>query len=486
MRAVNLVPDTNIFEQCVPLATADWSTWSDCDEVNVLVTRPAIREIDRHKNRGSDRISDKARAVSKLFNEILDSGKLSKVIRESRPRVTLHLRQDVKPTKDLDERLDYDVFDDHLVGCAHALSSEQTPCYLLTGDAGPKASAIMVGILIAAPPSSWKLSAENDEREKENARLKQELARYKRAEPQFAVKAIDRQDLEVKQITGEVKRFDPLTLTEIDEAMALLQSLHPKATDFGSKTPQQRPLLVTGLAHMRMGETFVPATDRDIVKYSDEDYPEWLKISRQRLSGIHQVLQKAEVPPEFIWILQNIGTRPAEDALVTFLSKGTFLVRPPPPPLDEDEEDEAKQVGALAPPPRAPSGHWRNQLSELIGIGTAARFAGIGQAVRIEHLMPPRIRPRDKNAFYPEPGRPSMPGREFALQCQQWRHGADAEHFVGQLFGLDDHNEMTGDLVCRIMAANATDVIEKSIKVRINVRREQTMKHVERILLSLR
>jgi hypothetical protein len=57
---------------------------------------------------------------------------------------------------------------------------------------------------------------------------------------------------------------------------------------------------------------------------------------------------------------------------------------------------------------------------------------------------------------------------------------------TGQLQWSDDHDEITGDLVCQIMAANATDIVQKAVKVRMSVRREPTMNYVAHIVQTLR
>jgi PIN domain len=479
-KVVYLVPDTNVFEQCVPLTNTDWSAWSDYEDVHILVTRPVVREIDQHKNRGSDRISDKARKASALFNEILDGGELSKVIREVRPRVTLHLRQDVKATPGLDERLNYEVFDDNLVGCAHALSKEFSPCYLLSSDAGPKASAVMVQLAFKVPPKTWQLSPENDEREKEIARLKQEVARYKKAEPQFDMKFVAAEGRAVGELSGEVKQFVPLTEDEIDEAMSLLQMWHPKVKDF--RRSQPHPHYLAALSGI--GDTYIPATEAEIAEYVEKSYPAWLESCRIRFAQLHEILQRSVKAPEFIWQLQNNGTRPADDALVTFEARGSFAVQPPPQPI-EDDDDKPVIPELLPRPPQAPRGTSRNIYKDAFGLGSMGDIDKMGEVMTLINMKPPRIAPPNKNAFYLFDSK-SGPTRSFALKCQQWRHGGEAEHFSGQLCWSDDISEFSGDLVCRIMAANASDVSERSIKVRMAVQRVRTINEIERIIKSLR
>src|ERR1700730_3079901 len=92
---VHLFPDTNAFVQCRPLDQVDWSAWAEFDEVRMIVTRPVQNEIDKHKNKGSDRLAKRARLASSLFREIIKSSDDTKVIRETGPTIKLYLRPDL-------------------------------------------------------------------------------------------------------------------------------------------------------------------------------------------------------------------------------------------------------------------------------------------------------------------------------------------------------------------------------------------------------
>ena len=77
-KVLYLLPDTNLFIQCRPLHEIDWAACSDfaeSQEIQLLVTNPVHREIDKMKNRGNDRIGRQARKASSDFREIVTSGK---------------------------------------------------------------------------------------------------------------------------------------------------------------------------------------------------------------------------------------------------------------------------------------------------------------------------------------------------------------------------------------------------------------------------
>ncbi|KYB46075.1 hypothetical protein AB664_03745 [Brucella anthropi] len=74
-----LLHDSNLFIQCKPLKDLDWSQWENCSHLRLIVTRPVQVEIDRQKNKGSDR--QRARKPSRLFREMLKTERNDMVIR---------------------------------------------------------------------------------------------------------------------------------------------------------------------------------------------------------------------------------------------------------------------------------------------------------------------------------------------------------------------------------------------------------------------
>jgi len=70
-RILYLFPDTNLFIQCRPLSELGWDRWGAFDEIHLIVSRPVQAEIDKHKNRGNDRVAKRARTASSLLREII-------------------------------------------------------------------------------------------------------------------------------------------------------------------------------------------------------------------------------------------------------------------------------------------------------------------------------------------------------------------------------------------------------------------------------
>ncbi|MCY4139437.1 MAG: hypothetical protein OXF56_14400 [Rhodobacteraceae bacterium] len=91
---------------------------------------------------------------------------------------------------------------------------------------------------------------------------------------------------------------------------------------------------------------FIPATDEEIAKYRDEDYPRWLERCEETLRAHHRTLQGETPLLTFAFSAENSGTRPAADALVTIEAHGGFKIRPPPfDDIDHDPEGEDEASG---------------------------------------------------------------------------------------------------------------------------------------------
>jgi hypothetical protein len=162
------------------------------------------------------------------------------------------------------------------------------------------------------------------------------------------------------------------------------------------------------------------------------------------------------------------GVRPAKDALVAIEAKGRFKIMPPARLKTDDEEKPL----TLPPPPRAPHGKWK-----LSG-GPLERFEAAQRAFASLRLPPPISIPdfpaqapkRDPNAFYWKPRCPEIPISKFILECEQWRHGVEAQLFTVELYFDKAQEAIEGALECRIHAANLSDISELRVPVRIGVK----------------
>ena len=499
--------DTNLFLQCNKLEHLDWSHWDTYEEVWLIVSSPVLREIDYRKNKGNDRVSSCARTTSAMFRKMLDTGQMS--VSTKRPRVVLSVEPQHIYSQNLKERLNYQERDDQLVGTVYefARNNPDKDVRLLTHDTTPLFTARSLDLKADMIPDSWLLQPENSEIEKELVTLRDENARLKRAEPSISIRCMDQSSSKVERYCTSYIWFEPPTDEQIDELMQRLKTRFPMEIDFGSRDPAERTVKETGFdVILGVKEVFTPVTEEEIVKYRDEDYPQWLSDCEHILRNLYRTLQSETPVLDFTFLAENIGTRPATDALVTIEAHGNFQIQPPPRD-DQDDESEDKDVDlgyvknkVLPKPPVAPCGQWERTIGGH-PIGAQDALSALartlqniqGLSPRLNHIIDTpllhtpnlQLPSHDANAFYHKSGRPKIPQSSFSLECDQWRHDDIEKPFVGEIHVPIDQDTIEGALVCRIQAANLSKPENKRIPVRIAITRISAFENAQEIVENL-
>ncbi len=489
MANIYLFVDTNVFIQCLPLEQINWSAWSTFDEVHVIVCRPVQREIDKQKNRGNDRIGKRSRQAASMFKDIIIADNGYKLVHEAAPPVKLRVEPSYMASAELRDRLDYSKVDDEIVGCLHAYreAHPHDDARLLTHDSGPMATAKMLSLPFEAVPDSWLVQPESNEAERNKRRLESELARLRKAEPEFKIFCLDHNFIEVESLEFEHRLYNPLTEDEVVDLIAQIKEEFPITTAFGPRERIERDVTST-ISIPGMKEVFVPASDEEIVMYTDESYPNWIQQCDKLLRDLHNLMQHEAGPPTFRFAAINSGSRPGKDVLVTLTAKGDFEVCAPEPRNDGDADKETQGTRArrrigLPVPPKPPLGEWITSFGGCIaprvdphdylkGVQQAVDPHGIlrGSDYRSGLVLPkvPSFR-RDPNSFYYKPERPTIPVSSFSFECEQWRHNLQPEMFSGEIYFSNETNVVQGALECTIHAENLSDPLKITIKVIIEV-----------------
>lgn len=472
-----LFPDTNIFMQCEPLHTLDWRPWNGFDEIRLIICRVVQAEIDKHKNRGGDRLAKRARTTSTMIRNLIKRTGMCEVIRESKPKVTLELNVSLSPGADMPNTLDWHQPDDWLVATALTFSrtNPDLDVRVLTDDTGPMVSAHTAGLQIAEVPDGWLLKPEKSVREKEISALKAEIAQLKGQEPRIEIECRSEGGTTLTEITADLHRFSALSKEQVEELINLLRELRPIETDFGAKEPRERSDF-RSLA-MFGKEIFTPSTEEQIAAYQGK-YERWIDTCKERLTNYDAYLQHAQAVPHILFWLKNTGSRPAKNALVEIKAYGQFKIAPPGTEDDHDGKDLTKGQSYIPSPPTAPKGSWKfkqthySALHDALGRGHMPGYESIARPqddfATIAGLHRELNTPRDANAFYYKPTRPSEPEASFTLECMQWRHGAEEEGFDCKLFFALEANrkEITGLLQCEVHAENLSSPKSLRIPVR--------------------
>ena len=489
-KVLYLFPDANLFIQCLPLQQIDWAQWNDFDEVHLLVCRPVQREIDNQKNRGNDRVGQRARKTYRTFRDIATSADDYALVRESGPRVELYLEALSRPSPELADRLDYGKPDDEIVGCCHRYSREHegSDVRLLTRDGGPIMAARGLGMSFVLILDSWLLPPENSPMERENARLKEEVNQLKKAEAEFSIRCVGDREQDIKTLEFECRVFEPLPEGEISELIEALKFRCPVSNDFGSTEQRRRENPATAssfdliLRSTRVAEVFVPASRQEIAKYRDQDYPEWISRCQRILSNLHLSLQRSEGRPALHFLVENCGSRPGRDALVDITAKGNFEVSPPWDEIDDKPVENLEGDLRLPLPPVPPQGRWESPLSQLAGLGRL--ITDLPFSTYPDLLLDDRNQRRDPNVFYYKSRRPNEPGKSFSLECEQWRHGTGEEPFDVEIC-ISVTDDVAGVIECVVHAENLSVPTSRTVHIRGAVTKGNTREYASTLISNL-
>lgn len=463
-----LFADTNLFIQCKDLRELDWSEWENFEEVHIMVCLPVQREIDDQRKRGNGRVPSRARKTySQLFRGIATRQRAYELIRESDPCVKLFLEFPSLPDPDLTNVLNYDKVDDEMVGCLHRFKKDhpEADARLLTDDTGPMMSAGGLGLEIAVINPEWLLPPENDDSEREIARLRNELYQIKRAEPLFDIGFHDGEGAEVERLEFVHNAYEPLSKDDLSKYMAILKDRFPLQRDFSVPSLRSR----SGILETALGRAYglTPPSAQEIARYQDREYPEWLENCREVLSNLHETLQRYAGQLSFEFVATNRGTRPGNDALLAIGASGNFKICPPPY-RDEESTDDNRWTEPRVPlPPTPPRGRWSlgfeswNSLNASLGFDIPSLSRSLYSHEKTE---------RDPNGFYYKPTRIKEPAASFSIECQQWRHGTGDEPFCGEIYFNESETHIAGLLQCEIHAENLSEPAIKRIPVRIEIR----------------
>ena len=496
-----LFPDTNLFIECKPLADLDWSDWKEFPEIHLVVCRPVQREIDQQKNRGNDRVGQRARAANGCFRKIIQSGQDYQPIKESSPAVKLFIGGPRRPSSGLDDLLDYTKPDDEIVGYLHRFLQEHpgVDARLLTNDTGPMMTAKTLELPFVPIKDNWLQPPEHNTLERENARLKATITQLKKAEPQFNIELVNDEGETLQKLNAEFNHYQPLSADDRKALMQQLSDHFPIEDDFGPLEPIEEP--ATGALERIAGAKWVytPAPPDAIAKYTQQEYPQWAKDCENVLSNLHNALRSQDGQPSFTFSVSNEGSRPGNDAIALISALGNFKICPPAY-VDEDLEEEPNppKGPALPRPPRPPKGRWKSVIPQLgdpnnvlLGLRTllAERWNTPTKGINFDLPYLPTIPPipyrRDPNGFYYKPARPAEPQESFTLECEQWRHQSGPEHFAVELFFDDDTEPIRGALRCEIHAENLSTPTEATFPVRVTINRVDTQRYALELVQNL-
>lgn len=471
MTKLILVADTNLFFECVSLDTLPWEELNS-HEVQIVITRPVQKEIDKHKKK-SGRTRRRAVKYAGIIRNLVEEYAAVHVIREFGPRVSLKLQAMLRPDDSLADQLDYNENDDQIVGCAFALRADNLgeDIRLLTHDTGPMASAKAIGVPFLRIPDTWIAGSIEDPRIGE---LQAENTRLRNNEPKIEIKC---PELSGSRIQIDQTNYTALSDDEIEVLLESLKSQYPMQLEFARDANVER-LNNPVMAAMKFSRRSTPPTQEAIDDYQNTEYPEWLSACRKIFQELHVLKNAREPKPEVTFSVENVGTRPAEDALLRFEADGNVWLSQQTDEEDtDDNEDKVSQLSEsdeikLPKPPSAPAGEWGVLLGETVFDTNFMRgiIAHGPNNFDLHGLLSLPISdfsspPRHPDKFYWRNGPPQLPTQCAELDCMNWRQGDGPQEFVFEL-SFKGHN---GIIKLIVFANNLTDPVQINVPFNVTI-----------------
>lgn len=357
-KTLHLVADTNLFFEFKKLEELPWSELG-VDQVVILVAKPVLDEIDKHK-KGNGRTRDRAMNIFQMLRTSLKAGGTDTIIHEESPRVVLRHIGNVTPNENLRATLDFQKNDDRLVAILSTLVEGGTfeNAELFTDDTGPVSTAQGLGLPFRFIDDEWRRPPEQTEETKRIKALEKDLATYRSQEPDIKILHGETVKDGAIRIVSQITRA--LTSGELNTVIERIKLKHPQRVDFSPPPSKLSTNPITGAQTEYFYES--PSQD-DIDNYRNISYPNWLEDCRKTLATLHDRLRPPEKKAFVSYMISNEGTRPATQVRIEFKTEGQIaLIRSKNDDEDDDEDSVPKDENPVSPaytrlpsPPQAPS-----------------------------------------------------------------------------------------------------------------------------------
>ena len=482
---LQLVVDTNLFHEFRRLEDLPWTELGEREEIVLIVSDPVQTELDEHKKSQRARIKRRALAWTKRFRKLTLTDQTDELVNASNPRVIIRL-DDTLPSKINGDVLDLTNADDRLVAIAVALFkvNPDQKIALFSDDLRPLRKARQVGLEAIEIPDTWRRKPELTIEDREIERLTNELVKLRKQEPKLALRC----SLE-QPIKFVLPIYEALSDQQVSEFMKAIKTRYPMENNF-ERARNLQPLNRFEVSALKLlYHEFCAASEADIERYEQEDYPNWLEQCRRYLTIAHDKLGIDAQRMALSFELTNQGTRPAKDLLITVKTSGAIRILPNEKQENADEGHKIEPSFSLPAMPKAPQGKW--ETFDLLGSMLDAHYHNpdtptpyVEQTLR-DALEETR---RDPNRFYYRE-RPVQPTASYSMKCKQFRHDERAKRF--DLFVLPEVNSLSMDgknamveLICG--ASNLSSPISKNVSVRLACEARSTYDHIQEILVAKR
>lgn len=429
-------PDTNFFFHAKSPEQLPWRELTDADEVELVVLDEVMRELDRHKANGNSRSARRAREVFAKLDPLIDDEVEEILVRECGPRVVWRLAPFLDPGRTKPGVLDLSTSDGRIVEEAFALHQMIGNLAFLSNDRLPRRMAKAVGLTSLKIADDWLLEPETDNRDKEIAKLKEELKTWERRSPQIDIQLV-KDEKAIERIEGSVWRHGPLSDQFIGEALQSIQLRYPEES---SAIPGQ--ITVT--------------SERAIAAYQLARR-EWLARVRDYLERQPARLNFDKGLLELTLAISNSGGAPAEGLSIEVWVEGAMML------VNDAVRAKFFTSGPRISLPKPPK-------FERLSAFDMPRQPNFSDSLsRMHDMIKMPSAARDSQGFYWDyENRDGLMCKSAEGTCEDFRHQVrDVELPIILCLPQDEHEEPNGCLHVRWSARNLPKAIEKKYPIRL-------------------
>ena len=440
LSSIHLFVDTNFFIQCRKYNEIGWEIGEleDVTEVVVLISRPVVSEIDRHKHDGNSRRARRARSANSLFGQVLKEKELVRRVDDKRIRIKFAPNYKLQDLNREVPELDVDRNDDELVAtaCLYWKENLDLDVRVLTRDIGMAISATQCGLAYIMIPDAWLLPPEKDDKDRKIAELENKL------------RALSQQSPVIEISEFSVSTQGPISMSELtgdmmDQLEDYVKQIHPLEMVF-PEAKFMKTVFPSSLYRV------IPPTAEEISDY-EESYAKWLLRFREWVPQAFSALRNSKILCPIEFVLTNVGGAPVEHLVIEITTQGNLEMAPP----SYSEKEHGFELPEIPRPPEAPTARVVSRLdSNLFGMNPMAT----DPSYSLSSLDPvfARLggeRVRDRNAFYWKEGEPEQFCRQWVLECEEFRHKLEGEPFKILLRG-DSNTLIQGAITIVVSGTN--------------------------------
>ncbi|KAB7779816.1 hypothetical protein CEK66_05910 [Xanthomonas sp. LMG 12460] len=442
--------DTNFFLQVKAAELLPWDELTNAAKVELFLLDEVMGELDHHKSNGNNRAARRARGVFEKLDPLIDGEVDELVVRESGPRVVWLLAPFFDPERAKPASLDLSSADGRIVEQAFALHQECGSVVFLTHDRLPRRMAKSVGLPFKKIPESWLLAPENDERDKEIAKLKDELKVWSNRFPQVEVQLF-RDEKQVDRISGSIRQYRPLCDDFIDTAAEIIESRFPEES---AGVPGQ--VTVT--------------RQSDLLAYQ-QARREWCKSVRERIEKLPARLNLDQGLFELTLSVNNVGGAPAEGLTLEVLVEGPMML------VNDKLKEKWFPPGIRFTPPQPPI------LERYSGFERFSR-PSLPEVADLHRHFNPHPVPRDPERFYWDYAEDAILCKSAEGSCVDFRHQARAVNLPIILFLPQGEGEPRGCLLIRWSARNIPRALEKKFSINLAIDWKDSEDDVSKLVIG--